>query len=177
LGKNDKTYNKQDEVLCLLLGESIEEYKEGNWGMTDTFGIPHDIHTLGNIETWRTHFLTIVSETEFWPWDNTFVSEKTWKPIIGLRPFVLNGQTKIYKYLRDNGFYTFNHYWPHIEMEELPEFEVHNSLINVIKFLSTLSNTTLLEMYADMLPALEHNRNRFFEFANEQQYKIDHLFE
>ena len=177
LGKNDKTYNKQDEVLCLLLGESIEEYKEGNWGMTDTFGIPHDIHTLGNIETWRTHFLTIVSETEFWPWDNTFVSEKTWKPIIGLRPFVLNGQTKIYKYLRDNGFYTFNHYWPHIEMEELPEFEVHNSLINVIKFLSTLSNATLSEMYADMLPALEHNRNRFFEFAKEQQYKIDHLFE
>ena len=177
LGKNDKTYSKQEEVLCLLLGESIEEYEEGNWSMPDTFGIPHDIHTLGNIETWRTHFLTVVSETEFWPWDNTFVSEKTWKPIIGLRPFVLNGQTKIYKYLRDNGFYTFNHYWPHIEMEELPEFEVHNSLINVIKFLSTLSNTTLLEMYADMLPALEHNRNRFFEFANEQQYKIDHIFE
>jgi hypothetical protein len=62
-------------------------------------------------------------------------------------------------------------------MEELPEFEVHNSLIDVIKFLSTISNVTLSEMYADMLPALEHNRNRFFEFAKEQQYKIDHLFE
>jgi hypothetical protein len=177
LGKNDKTFSKQEEVLCLLLGESIEEYKEGNWSMPDTFGIPHDIHSLGNMKTWRTHFLTVVSETEFWPWDNTFVSEKTWKPIIGLRPFVLNGQTKIYKYLRDNGFYTFNHYWPHIEMEELPESEVHNSLINVIQFLSTLSKTTLLEMYADMLPALKHNRNRFFEYAQEQKYKTEHLFE
>jgi len=62
-------------------------------------------------------------------------------------------------------------------MEELLEFEVHDSLLAVIKFLSTMTNDTLLEMYADMLPALEHNRNRFFEFAKEQQYKIDHLFE
>ena len=159
------------------LDEKIADYAEGNWGMPDTYGIPHDIHSLGRMDIWQNHFLTVVSETEFLPWDNMFITEKTWKPIIGLRPFVLNGQTKIYKYLRDNGFYTFNHYWPHIEMEELPEFEVHNSLINVIKFLSTLSNATLLEMYADMLPALEHNRNRFFEFAKEQQYKIDHLFE
>jgi len=176
LGKNDLTYSRGLDSVSLLLGE--DDYTiEGNWGMDDRFGIPHDIHTLGNMDYWQNHFLNIVGETEFLPWDSMFISEKTWKPIIGLRPFVLNGQTKIYKYLRDNGFYTFNHYWPHIEMEELPEFEVHNSLINVIKFLSTLSNTTLLEMYADMLPVLEHNRNRFFEFANEQQYKIDHLFE
>ena len=105
-----------------------------------------------------------------------FITEKTWKPIIGLRPFVLNGQTKIYQYLRDHGFHTFNHYWPHIKIEELSEFEVHDSLIEVIKFLSTLSNTTLLEMYSDMLPALKHNRNRFFEFAQEQKYKIENLF-
>ena len=62
-------------------------------------------------------------------------------------------------------------------MEELSEFEVHDSLIEVIKFLSTLSNNTLLEMYVDMLPALKYNQNRFFEFANEQQYKINHIFE
>ena len=176
LGKNDPTYSIRSDSVSLLLGEDDYDI-EGNWGMDDRFGIPHDIHTLGNMDYWQNHFLTVVGETEFLPWDNMFITEKTWKPIIGLRPFVLNGQTKIYKYLRDNGFHTFNHYWSHIEMEELPEVEVHNSIINVIKFLSTLSNTTLLEIYSDMLPALKHNRNRFFEFANEQQYKINHIFE
>ena len=176
LGKNDLTYSRGLDSVSLLLGE--DDYTiEGNWGMDDRFGIPHDIHTLGNMDYWQNHFLNIVGETEFLPWDPMFISEKTWKPIIGLRPFVLNGQTKIYKYLRDNGFHTFNHYWSHIEMEELPEVEVHNSIINVIKFLSTLGNTALLEMYADMLPALKHNRNRFFEFAKEQKYKTEHLFE
>ena len=176
LGKNDLTYSRGLDSVSLLLGE--DDYTiEGNWGMDDRFGIPHDIHTLGNMDYWQNHFLNIVGETEFLPWDPMFISEKTWKPIMGLRPFVLNGQTKIYQYLRDHGFCTFNHYWPHIKMEELSEFEVHDSLIEVIKFLSTLSNNTLLEMYADMLPALKYNQNRFFEFANEQQYKINHIFE
>lgn len=176
LGKNDKTYSKQEEVLCLLLGESIEEYKEGNWSMPDTFGIPHDIHTLGNIATWRTHFLTVVSETEFWPWDNTFVSEKTWKPIIGLRPFLLNGQVKIYQWLRNNGFKTFNHYFNNIELENINELEVHDSIVAVIQYLTTLDKKEIIAMYNDMLPDLKHNRDRFVEFSKEQQYKMEHLF-
>ena len=174
---NDNSGIYSNDSLKITIGEEPEDFaKEGNWNMANPFGVPHDIHSLGNMEYWNSHFLNIVGETEFLPWDNLFVTEKTWKPILGLRPFVINGQTKIYKYLRDNGFYTFNHYWPHIEMEELPEFQVHDSLISTITFLSKLSNDTLLKMYADMLPALEHNRNRFFEFAKEQQYKIENLF-
>jgi hypothetical protein len=175
---NDNSGIYSNDSLKITIGERPEDFaKEGNWNMDNAFGVPHDIHSLGNMEYWNSHFLNIVGETEFLPWNNLFVTEKTWKPILGLRPFVINGQTKIYKYLRDNGFYTFNHYWPHIKMEELPESEVHDSLISTITFLSKLDNDTLLKMYADMLPALEHNRNRFFEFAAEQHYKINHLFQ
>jgi len=179
--ESNRIYNKTEPTPGHFIVEDLADFgaqdSMGRANGSEQFGIPDDIHSVGNLNLWQQHFLNIVSETEFLPWDNTFVSEKTWKPILGLRPFVLNGQTKIYKYLQDNGFYTFNHYWPHIKMEELLEFEVHDSLLAVIKFLSTMTNDTLLEMYADMLPALEHNRNRFFEFAKEQQYKIDHLFE
>ena len=175
LGKNDPSYSKRLDSISLLLGE--DDYTiEGNWGQDDRFGIPHDIHTLGNIDYWQNHFLTVAGETEFLPWDNMFISEKTWKPIIGLRPFILNGQTKIYKYLRDNGFHTFNQYFNGIKLEDIPEYEVHDSIISVIKYLATLDKTEILTMYNDMLPALIHNRNRFFEFAKEQQYKIAHLF-
>ena len=160
----------------LTLGEKIDDYEEGNWGMPDTFGIPHDIHSLGNPTLWQTHFLNVVSETEFWPWDNMFITEKTWKPILGLRPFLLNGQTKIYKYLRDQGFKTFNHYFEGIELENLKEFEVHDSIISVIKYLATLDKKEILAMYNDMLPDLKHNRKRFFEFAQEQKSRAENLF-
>jgi hypothetical protein len=105
-----------------------------------------------------------------------FITEKTWKPILGLRPFLLNGQTKIYKYLRDQGFKTFNHYFEGIELENLKEFEVHDSIISVIKYLATLDKKEILAMYNDMLPDLKHNRKRFFEFAQEQKSRAENLF-
>lgn len=180
LGKPEAHYDVTqglDTDKYYIINDQADATNNGRFPLVTTFGgAPADFCSLGDLTVWQTHFLNVVSETEFLPWDNIFVTEKTWKPIIGLRPFVLNGQTKIYKYLRDNGFNTFNHYWPHIEMEDLSELQVHDSIIEVIQFLSTLSNTTLLEMYADMLPALEHNRNRFFEFVKEQQYKAGHLF-
>jgi hypothetical protein len=174
LGKDHQIYNKSNIVPRELNLNELPN--EGNWGMSMEFGIPHDIHTLGNMDLWQQHFLTVVSETEFLPWDNTFVSEKTWKPIIGMRPFIINGQTKIYAWLRTHGFRTFNHFWPHIEMENLTEFEVHDSMVAVIKYLATLDTTDIVQMYQRMHDDLVHNRNRFFEFAQEQKFKINHLF-
>jgi hypothetical protein len=161
----------------ITLGETIDDYIEGNWGMADEYGIPHDIHSLGKLDLWQHHFLTVVGETEFWPWDNMFISEKTWKPIVGLRPFVINGQTTIYKYLRDNGFKTFNHYFNGIELENIPEYCVHTSIIQVIEYLKSLNQQEIMTMYQTMLPDLIHNRERFFKFSQEQTYKIDHIFE
>ena len=125
---------------------------------------------------WQGHFLHIVGSTEFLPWDPVFVNQIEFKPIIGLRPFVINGQTTIYKWLRKNGFRTFNHYFPGIELENCAEYEVHDSLIKVLQYLQNLSKAELLNMYRDMWPDLLNNRNRFFEFAQEQQNKILHLF-
>ena len=178
LGKNDPVYsNKESEDLCLLLGEEPDQYHEGNWGNDMHFGIPHDIHSLGNPELWQNHFITVVSETEFLPWDNTLLTEKTWKPVIGMRPFLLNGQTKIYKWLRDRGFKTFTHYFPGIKLEGLAELEVHQALCGAIKYLIAKDPMELKAMYTDMLPALQHNRARFFEFAKEENHRVNNLFQ
>jgi len=175
---SDKIYS---QGICnfqpYTLNEQPDDYaKEGNWGHDMRFGIPHDIHSLGNMDIWQSHFLTVVGETEFFPWDNTFISEKTWKPILGLRPFLINGQVKIYQWLRDHGFRTFNHYWPQVELEDVKEFEVHDSIVAVLKFLSSLDKKQLLDMYQSMLPDLLFNRDRFFEFSKEQSHKIENLF-
>jgi len=156
------------------LGESIEEYKDGNWGMSNEYGIPHDISSLGRAEHWQNHFLTVVSETDFEDHLWTFVTEKTWKPIIGLRPFVINGQLEIYRYLRKHGFKTFNHYWPHINIETSNIDDIHK---NICKLIAWLKTQDLKQLYNDMLPDLLYNQHRFKEFGVEQKHRMHNLFE
>jgi len=58
-------------------------------GGIEQFGINNDIVSLGNINHWQRHFINIVTETI---WDiepSNFLSEKTFKPILGLRPFLI----------------------------------------------------------------------------------------
>ena len=176
LGKQNNIFsNEITPSQHLTLNETSVD-AVGNWGMGMEFGIPHDIHSLGNMQIWQQHFLNVVGETEFLPWDNMFISEKTWKPILGLRPFVINGQTKIYQYLRDQGFRTFNHYWPHVEVEHVNELEVHDSIVHVIKYLQSLGTQQLQAVYKQMLPDLLHNRRHFVEFSQTQCCRINNLF-
>jgi hypothetical protein len=176
LGKADKVFSQTvTPSQHLSLSETVDT-AVGNWGMDMSLGIPHDIHSLGRLDIWQHHFLNVVGETEFLPWDNMFISEKTWKPILGLRPFVINGQTKIYQYLRDNGFKTFNHYWSHIDVETVDETQVHQAIVAVIKHLCSLTQDQLSKMYQSMLTDLMHNRERFFQYSAEQQFKINNLF-
>ena len=161
--------------LLFTIGEQDEDYlKWGNsknhWGQ---FGVPHDMYSLHRLDIWRETFLYINGATEFNPVNDLFCQQDTFKPMLGLRPFVINGVQRTYRWLRLNGFKTFNHYWSHIDIENGP---VHDTLIELITHLKKLDSSEILEMYNNMLPELMHNRNRFFEFAKEQQYKIDHIF-
>ena len=175
LGKPDRTYDLDpNNDLYLTVGEDIEEYRKyGHWFTgEDPTGIPHDVLSLHNMEYWKHHFLHIVGATMFWPWDDVFVSETMFKPIIGLRPFVINGNTRTYQWLRDRGFKTFNQYFPS-DLDNTHEDSVHDNIIKTLEWLVVQDNNDLLDMYNDMLPDLVYNKQRFAEFAAEQKKKID----
>jgi len=175
LGRPNVTYDKDpDNNLYFSIGEKIENYNKNNHWFSgpDEFDIPHDVLTLHRFDYWQKHFLNIVGATEFNPWDDIFVSETQFKPILGLRPFVINGNVRTYQWLRDNGFKTFNQYFG-VELEDIKDFEVHDSIIQVVKFLSKLSKSEILSMYNDMLPDLKYNKQRFFEYAHEQKTLVD----
>jgi hypothetical protein len=154
---------------------TIEDYP-GNYkhnGKHDDFdGVPNDLVSLGRLDIWQHHLLNVVSETEFNDWQPRFVTEKTWKPIIGLRPFVVHGHPAVYRWLESQGFRTFNHYWPDINIAD----DQHSHVMSAIETVSNKTTQELLQMYQDMLPDLQHNRNRYFEFAQEQKYKMQNLF-
>ena len=177
LGKPDPTYDLDPDNTLFIPGEPIELYRKyGHWFKgEDPTGIPHDVLSLHNLDYWRHHFLYVVSATMFWPWDDIFVSETQFKPIIGLRPFIINGNPRTYKWLRDRGFCTFNHYFPFVDLEDTDENSIQASIIKVLEWICNTDDSELMQMYRDMLPNLMHNRSRFFEFADEQKNKVNRL--
>lgn len=70
------------------------------------YTVPNDVYTLGDIGTWQNAYLNIVTETVFRS-EEFFISEKTWKPIIGQRPFFVYGQPQLREYLKAQGFDMF----------------------------------------------------------------------
>jgi hypothetical protein len=70
------------------------------------YPIPNDLYTLGDISKWQNSYLNIITETTFNN-NDFFISEKTWKPIIGLRPFFVYGQPRLRQHLKDQGFDIF----------------------------------------------------------------------
>jgi hypothetical protein len=89
---------------------------------------------------------------------------------------LINGNVRTYQWLRDNGFRTFNHYFPGIEFENITEDEVHQSIVQAIQYLTTLTANQLMQLYTDMLPDLLHNQSRFYTYAEEQRLFKDRLF-
>lgn len=71
-----------------------------------------DIDTLGNIDVWNDSFLIMVSESNGNP-NGSFLSEKTFKPMMGKRPFITLGANDVYyEDLRRKGYHTFENDFP-----------------------------------------------------------------
>lgn len=133
---------------------------------------------LGNLDIWNSCYINIVSETVWRSEGQVFVSEKTWKPILGMRPFIINGDPRIYDYLEKHGFDTFNDIFP---VDQLRKSNNISQMVNIIiDFLDRLKNTSsqnLKSQWLDILPRLRYNRDRMLKFAEEQNYRVHHLFE
>jgi hypothetical protein len=143
--------------------------KATNFGSGD---IPNDISSIGDLTNWNSTLINVVTETT--THTHTFISEKTWKPIIGLRPFMIVGDYKIYSYLKDYGIDTFDdvfgtgyeHPW------------VHRRIEWVISNLKKYSNTNLIDLYKDLYPRLVKNKlqlQEIFKINSSKYQKVINL--
>ena len=142
------------------VGDQIGDYLEA--GANDAVGtetIPNDIYSLGQLSIWNKSLINIVSETQCG--NETFLSEKIYKPIIGMRPFIINGNPRIYTWLKQNQFDCFEDLFPVQEIINNP-----NSIQTIIvASLLKYRNRDLMQLYQMLLPRLQYNRTRFFEYA------------
>lgn len=156
----------------------LDEY--GNLGVDETFVSRHirnDIFSLGNLDIWNRSLYCLVTETEFtnaYP-DNFFISEKTWKPVLGMRPFFVYGQAPLRHYLKEQGFDIFEDVFDYDRIDETAQDprRQHEYSIIAIEAINRIKDPQ--KEYDRFFGRCQANKNRFRGYVYEQWKKLDDL--
>ena len=109
--------------------------------------------------------IEIVSET--WVSGRVFsLTEKTIRPMLMKKPFIVMGSKDCLDYLHQMGFYTFNEFWDE-SYDGYHGVERYKRILSVIDFLSKKSMQELNDMYLEMTYQLDHN----YQLLISQTYK------
>jgi hypothetical protein len=128
-------------------------------GIVDQFVTPNSyIETNRSLLNHYGRFaVEIVCET--YTMGNTFFpTEKTVRPMLLKKPFIVMGPKCFLIYLRQLGFKTFNDFWS----EDYDGYSPHlkyQYILNLVDSIANKSTEELYKMYQDMHPILNHNYN------------------
>lgn len=134
--------------------------------ITKAFGIGCE----DSIDPFLNSYIHITSETSVFH-RSGYLSEKTWKPIANLQPFIMMGSHRSLEVLKDMGFKTFH---PFIdESYDLVESneDRYVMVLQEIKRLSTLSIDEIHSWYYSIQDILKHNQDVFFSKKTLGNYK------
>lgn len=148
-----------------IMKNNIENY---NHNPDNRYSRPEDLTSLGDPDIWNNNYLVIASESEIH--DPYHISEKTWKPILGQRPFVLNSHPSVVHVLKKLGFYVPSDLF---EDKSLDRCDIA-SIVQLIKKLYEMASEELLILYSKQYPMIEHNKNKFISIASGDRRKILH---
>lgn len=105
-------------------------------------------------------FLHVVTETVF-DYPHNSYGEKTWKPIVNLRPFVLVSVPNALQDLKSMGFKTFDQWWDEgYDVIDDP-LQRMKSIVEIVKWISSQSLHQLRMIYDEMKPILCHNYHHY----------------
>lgn len=116
-------------------------------------------------ETYLDSYINITTESQFFE-ECWYMSEKTFKPIANLQPFIIIGSPFTLKELKKYGFKTFGEFWDESYDEERDNFKRLEKITNLIKRLNNMSIDELHELYLKMLPILKHNQKQLLDYRH-----------
>ena len=126
-------------------------------------------------EMYTNSYFNIITETSY-NWDsssiidnNIFLTEKTYRPIFGMQPFIVVTNPGFLKFLKSMGFKTFPEFFDESYDEIENPIERMNTIVNEIKKICSLSLEELHDRYYNIFDKLEHNRNRLIEMVNDRK--------
>jgi len=129
----------------------------------------YDINTADG-ELFQSAFLHVVTETVFY-YPNIFLSEKSFKPIINKRPFLLVASAGCLENLKNFGFKTFNDYWD--ESYDTIE-DADKRMLAICEIIQTICSKSIIElrdMTQSMSEILEFNFDHYQNSFKEQELK------
>jgi hypothetical protein len=122
---------------------------------------------------------SLVTETTFLG-ENLFLSEKTFKPIAHLHPFVIVGHPGTLRILRSFGYQTF-HPWINEEYDEISNpAERLEKIVSEVERLNNLSKGEWIQFESAIFPSLAHNLRHFKRRGhsyNQVHYRITRILE
>jgi hypothetical protein len=86
------------------------------------------------------------------------VSEKIFKPIISLQPFIILGEVKTLEVLHELGYKTFDKWIDESYDNIIDDRERFIKVLNEVKRINNFTHTQLNDMLLEMLPVLEYNQ-------------------
>ena len=88
-----------------------------------------------------------------------FFNEKTFKPMIVMRPFICNANRGFLKNLHSMGFKTFSKWWDESYDDQDSFYEKQDKILKILESILKKSDLELRNMLEDMKPVLLHNYN------------------
>ena len=123
----------------------------------DLDDIGHNNHKLIDTRFYQDSYVNFVVETHFSK-NNIFLTEKTFKPILNLQPFIIVGAPGSLKLLRDLGYETFGDWidesYDNVKNDENRMFDVFAAAYEI----NNMSHEKLVAMTKEMIPVLAHNQ-------------------
>jgi len=136
---------------------------------TEQYGIGNDIMSLGNIEIWNQCLLNVVTETVYDVDNAWFVSEKIYKPLVGLRPFLVYAPNGASAWLQHIGVEPYMRDFADISDLDLAD---PACMAPFLKVLCQQTSGYLQQKYRDLLPKILHNRHQFDLHVEHTRQKI-----
>jgi hypothetical protein len=116
-------------------------------------------------ETYLDSYINITTESQFFE-DCWYMSEKTFKPIANLQPFIIVGSPHTLTQLKKLGFKTFSEFWDESYDIETDPFKRFEKITKIIKRLNNMSFDDLHELYLKTIPILEHNQGILLNYRH-----------
>lgn len=139
-------------------------------GSADQNGIANDIVSLGHGRNWQRHFLNVVTETQYDVSGTTFVTEKIYKPILGMRPFLVYAADGAKDWLLAHGFQSFIN-----DFRDITDLALDQPA-NLAPFLQTLVQQGpryWRKKIIDLRDKISYNRSQFDRHVASQHTKIE----
>lgn len=134
---------------------------------------PYTPFSFGDITYWEKHFLNIVTETLFSPDERSyFLTEKTFKPILAKRPFLLYAVNGGLKSLKNIGILPYVN-----DFNDISDLDLSKHF-NIPIFLQTLCNqptTYFQKKYKELKSKIEYNYNMLQRLLYFESKKYNNL--